>query len=41
MLKLFMIGIKIKKKNQWVFFRREVPSAPGALLVTWVELTVR
>ena len=23
------------------FFRREVPSAPGALLVTWVELTVR
>ena len=26
---------------QWVFIRRAVPSVPGALVVTWVELTVR
>lgn len=34
-------GTRKPRSVQWVFFRREVPSAPGALLVTWVELTVR
>ena len=34
-------GTRKPRSVRWVFFRREVPSAPGALLVTWVELTVR
>ena len=34
-------GTRKPRSVQWVFFRRAVPLAPGALVVTWVELTVR